>query len=116
MTAFKQPASRPHDAAVVELLKADPDFANEYLAAALEEAGEPGGQTALLAALRHVAEAQGMAAVAERAGIPRESLYRALGPKGNPTVKTLLAVLSAAGLHLAVTRQDNAHAWPFRPS
>lgn len=110
MTTNTQPASRPHDAVVVELLKADPDFANEYLAAALEEAGEPGGQTALLAALRHVAEAQGMAAVAERAGIPRESLYRALGPKGNPTVKTLLAVLSAAGLHLAVTRQDSAHA------
>ena len=102
--------NRPHDAAVVELLKADLDFANEYLAAALEEADEPGGQAALLAALRHVAEAQGMAAVAERAGIPRESLYRALGPKGNPTVKTLLAVLSAAGLHLAVTRQDSVHA------
>ena len=110
MTVNKQPASRPHDAAVVELLKADPDFANEYFAAALDEADEPGGQAALLAALRHVAEAQGMAAVAERAGIPRESLYRALGPKGNPTVKTLLAVLSAAGLHLAVTRQDSAHA------
>ncbi|MDP2768595.1 MAG: putative addiction module antidote protein [Giesbergeria sp.] len=110
MTTNKQPASRPHDTAVVELLKADPDFANAYLAAALEEADEPGGQTALLVALRHVAEAQGMAAVAERAGIPRESLYRALGPKGNPTVKTLLAVLSAAGLHLAVTRQDSAHA------
>ena len=59
--------NRPHDAAVVELLKADPEFANEYLAAALE-ADEPGGQAALLAALRHVAEAQGMAAVAERAG------------------------------------------------
>ena len=102
--------SRSHEAAVVELLKADPDFANEYLAAAFEESDEPGGQAALLAALRHVAEAQGMAAVAERAGIPRESLYRALGPKGNPTVKTLLAVLSAAGLHLAVTRQDSAHA------
>ena len=110
MTPAKTPASRPHDAAVVELLKADPEFANEYLAAALEEAEEPGGQAALLAALRHVAEAQGMAAVAERAGIPRESLYRALSPRGNPTIKTLLAVLGAAGLHLAVTRQDGAHA------
>ena len=105
----KPPASRPHDAAVVELLKAAPDFANEYLAAALEEADQPGGQAALLAALRHVAEAQGMAAVAQRAGIPRETLYRALGPKGNPTVKTLLAVLGAAGLRVAVTR-DSAHA------
>jgi probable addiction module antidote protein len=104
MKAAKTPASRPYDAFVVEMLKADPEFANEYLAAALDEAGEPGGQAALLAALRHVAEAQGMAAVAERAGIPRESLYRALSPSGNPTIKTLLAVLGAAGLHLAVTR------------
>ena len=110
MNTAKTPPSRSHDAAVVEMLKADPEFANEYLAAALDEADEPGGQAALLAALRHVAEAQGMAAVAERAGMPRESLYRALGPKGNPTIKTLLAVLGAAGLHLAVTRQGDAHA------
>ncbi len=110
MNTAKKPPSRSHDAGVVEMLKADPEFANEYLAAALDEADEPGGQAALLAALRHVAEAQGMAAVAERAGMPRESLYRALGPKGNPTIKTLLAVLGAAGLHLAVTRQNSAHA------
>ncbi|MBY0453843.1 MAG: putative addiction module antidote protein [Burkholderiaceae bacterium] len=109
MNTTRPPASRPHDAAVVELLKADPDFATEYLAAALDEADQPGGQVALLAALRHVAEAQGMAAVAERAGMPRETLYRALSPKGNPTIKTLLAVLGAAGLHLALTRQDRAH-------
>lgn len=96
--------SRPHDDAVVELLREDPSFANEYLAAALEEANQAGGREALLTALRHVAEAQGMAAVAKRAGIPRESLYRALSPSGNPTVKTLLAVLDAAGLKLGVMR------------
>jgi probable addiction module antidote protein len=98
-------ASRSHDEAMIEMLKGDPEFANAYLAVALDEADQPGGQQALLAALRHVAEAQGMSAVAERAGIARESLYRALGPKGNPTVKTLLAILSASGLHLSVTRQ-----------
>ena len=97
-------ASRPHDEAVIELLREDPTFADEYLAAALEEADQEGGREALLAALRHVAEAQGMAAVAERAGIPRESLYRALSPTGNPTIKTLLAVLGAAGLKLGVHR------------
>lgn len=106
MKASKTPASRPHDAAVVDMLKADPEFADAYLAAALEEADLPGGQAALLAALRHVAEAQGMAAVAQRAGLPRESLYRALSPSGNPTIKTLLAVLGAAGLQLAVTRPE----------
>ncbi len=97
-------ASRPHDEAVVELLRKDPAFADEYLSAALEEAAEPGGKEALLSALRHVAEAQGMSAVAERAGIPRESLYRALSLKGNPTIKTLLAVVSGAGLKLSVHR------------
>lgn len=98
-------ASRSHDAAVVEMLKADPELANDYLAVALEEADQSGGQQALLTALRHIAEAQGMSTVAERAGIPRESLYRALGPRGNPTIKTLLAVLHASGLHLSVSRQ-----------
>ena len=93
-------ASRPHDETVVKLLKDDPDFAAVYLAAALDESDQPGGQYALLAALRHIAEAQGMASVAERAGIPRESVYRALSPRGNPTLKTLLALLNATGLRL----------------
>ncbi len=97
-------SSRPHDEVVVELLQNDPAFADEYLTAALEEANQPGGREALLAALRHIAEAQGMATVAERAGIPRESLYRALSTKGNPTIKTLLAVINAAGLKLSVHR------------
>ncbi len=98
--------SRPHDDAVIEMLRNDPEFANEYLAAALDETGEPGGQAVLLAALRQIAEAQGMSAVAERAGLPRESLYRALSPRGNPTIKTLLAVLKAANLHLGAARTN----------
>ena len=102
-------ASQPHDETVVEMLKADPEMADLYLAAALEEANLPGGQHALLAALRHIAEAQGMATVAEKAGMPRESLYRALSPRGNPTIKTLLAVLGAAGLQLGVTRAVEQH-------
>ena len=110
MTAHKAPASRLHDEAMAEMLKADPELADVYLATALEEATLPGGQFALLAALRHIAQAQGMAVVAEKAGIPRESLYRALSPKGNPTIKTMLAVLGAAGLQLAVTRQPDVSA------
>ncbi|MDD5035956.1 MAG: putative addiction module antidote protein [Methylococcaceae bacterium] len=97
-------SQRPHDEAMVELLREDPAFADEYFAAALDNVDQPGGREALLAALRHIAEAQGMAVVAERAGIPRESLYRALGPKGDPTIKTLLAVVNAVGLKLTVHR------------
>ena len=43
-----------------------------------------------------------MSTVADRAGIPRESLYRALSPRGNPTAKTLWAIFSALGLHLTL--------------
>ena len=50
-------SSRPHDDAVVELLRADPAFADEYLSTALDEVNQPGGREALLAALRHIAEA-----------------------------------------------------------
>lgn len=102
-------ASRPHDDTVVELLREDPEFADDYLAESLAAIDEPGGQEAFLQALRHIAEAQGMAAIAERAGLPRESLYKSLSGKGNPTLKTLLAVLNAAGLRLAVTRADRNH-------
>jgi probable addiction module antidote protein len=96
------PRDVSYEETVVAMLKADPEFAAVYLAAALDEADQPGGQLALLAALRQIAEAQGMASVAERAGIPRESLYRALSPRGNPTLKTLLALLNATGLRLGV--------------
>lgn len=105
---MKAPRHVSHDEVVIGMLKADPDFANEYLATALEEVDLLGGQAALLAALRHIAEAQGMSAVAARAGIPRESLYRALSPKGNPTIKTFLAVVRGAGLHLEVSREPLA--------
>ena len=40
----------------------------------------------------------GLATVAQQAGITREALYRALSPSGNPTLKTLLAVLHAVGM------------------
>ena len=47
---MKVPRDISHDEIVIGMLKADPDFANEYLATALEEVDLPGGQFALLAA------------------------------------------------------------------
>jgi DNA-binding phage protein len=61
--AAQMKASKPYDDSVIAMLKTDPEFAEAYLATALEEACLPGGQFALLAVLRHIAEAQGMAQV-----------------------------------------------------
>ena len=55
-----------------------------------------------LVALRDVAEARQMATVAETAGIARESIYRMLAEKGNPTYLSLVGILRAVGLKLAV--------------
>lgn len=101
----RQPqASISHDEAIIEELRADREFAIAYLQAALEELDDADNRAAGLLALRDIAEAYGgMAVVARDAGITREALYRALSPTGNPTLKTLLAVLHAMDMRLSVT-------------
>lgn len=93
------------------LLRADRELAVEYLKAAMESLDNPDDRAAGLLALRTVAEAYGgLGAVAAEAGISRESLYRTLSDKGNPTLKTLLAVLKAVGMKLSVELGHHAAA------
>lgn len=96
---MKKKASISHEEAMVRRLRNDPEFAAEYLKAALEDQDEP---QVLLMALRQLAKAQGISKVARAAGIERESLYRALSPRGNPRLSTLVAVTRAIGLKLTV--------------
>ncbi len=100
---MRRKASTSHDEATVRELRENPQFAAEYLRAALDDDGEP---AVLLVALRRVAEARGgIAKVAKAAGIERESLYRALSLHGNPRLSTLVAVAKAVGLKLTVEAQ-----------
>jgi probable addiction module antidote protein len=97
---MKRKVSISHDEATIRELRENPAFAAEYLNAALEDSEEP---HVLLVALRRIAEARGgVARVAKAAGIERESLYRALSPRGNPRLSTLVAVTKAVGLKLSV--------------
>jgi probable addiction module antidote protein len=99
----KLKAAVSHHKREVEELRADRELAVEYLKAAMESLDNPDDRAAGLLALRTVAEAYGgLGAVAAEAGISRESLYRTLSAKGNPTLKTLLAVLKAVGMKLSV--------------
>ncbi|MDS0787569.1 putative addiction module antidote protein [Proteus vulgaris] len=96
------PKSRLHDDAMIEFLREDPSFAKAYLHQAFLDIDEDGGQEAFLMALRHVVEARGgMAKIAKKAGVSRETLYRTLSPTGNPTLKTLRNVISATGFHFS---------------
>ena len=97
---MKRKPSISDDEATIRELRANPEFAAEYLKAALEDADEP---SVLLIALRRIAEARGgIAKVAKAAGVERESLYRALSVHGNPRLSTLVAVTKAVGLRLTV--------------
>ena len=99
----KLKAAVSHHEREVEELRADPELAIEYLKAAMESLDNPDDRAAGLIALRTVAVAYGgLGAVAAEAGISRESLYRALSANGNPTLKTILAVLKAVGMKLSV--------------
>jgi probable addiction module antidote protein len=93
-----------HHEREVEELREDINFAIGYLQAAMEALDNPEERAGGLIMLRAAAEAYGgLGAVAAQAGISRESLYRSLSPKGNPTLKTLIAVLKTLGLRLSVT-------------
>jgi len=76
----------------------------DYLQGALDECGTE----FLPIALRTIAQSEGMAALAERSGLTRAGLYRALSEDGDPKLSTLTAILEALGLRLAVVPKDAA--------
>lgn len=89
---------------LIEALK-DPREAAAYLNAAIEE----GDRALFLLALRNVAEAQGgMAALARKAHMNRESLYRMLSRRGNPEIRSILTLLNSLRLRLIVEPMENS--------
>ncbi len=70
----------------------------------LEAAMEGNDAKHIASALGDVARSKGMTEIARRTGLGRQALYTALSDHGNPTLETLMAVLSALGLRLSVTR------------
>lgn len=68
-----------------------------YLEAALEE----GDSQLIITALGNIAKAKGMTQIAKDTGLRRESLYKALSPKGNPEFSTILKVIHALGMKLS---------------
>jgi probable addiction module antidote protein len=92
------PAGVPYEPRLHAGLK-NPREAAAYLEAAIADGDEAG----LMLALRHVAHALGgVAALARKSKLTREATYRILSESGNPELRTLTAILGAAGLRLSV--------------
>lgn len=99
--ARKQPTY--HDD-LLERLK-DPEYASEYLEAALAEGDMP---DVFLLALRNVAEARGMTRLARETKLNREHLQSLLSEHGNPVLSSLHAILDALGMKLSISRKQAA--------
>jgi probable addiction module antidote protein len=70
----------------------------EFLAAAMEDPNPD----VFLAALGEVAKMRGIAALAERSGLGRESLYKTLTPGSKPRYETIHKLVDALGVKLTV--------------
>ena len=96
---MKAMKDRPHDDAMAELYRSDPDYAAQLLSSILAD----GDQAELLIALRQMAQAfGGVPAIAEQAHLNPTQLYRTLSPQGNPALSSFGAILKAMGVRLAV--------------
>ena len=95
----------------MELTKVSQWDASEYLAtendilAYLNAALEDGDPALLQAALGDVAKAKGMTAIAQTAGVGRESLYKSLRADAKPSFQTIAKVISALGGRITITKQ-----------
>lgn len=92
-------AHRSHDEATAEMFRQDPSLAADYLNDVLAT----GDEVDLMMALRHLSTAfGGVQEIARQANANPNTMYRTLSEQGNPSLRTLRAILSTMGLRLAV--------------
>ncbi|HBQ21002.1 MAG: putative addiction module antidote protein [Deltaproteobacteria bacterium GWA2_38_16] len=94
---------RSNEEALIGELKNSQEAA-AYLSAALEE----NDLDIFLLALRRVAQAQGVTKISTETSLNRQHIYRALSRNGNPTLKNLMAILSALDFELEVKPRKKA--------
>ena len=75
---------------------------NEMVAEYLNEILENGNENDLLVAIGNVAKAIGMTKIAEKSGLTRPSLYKALSDGAKPQFSTIVKVLKAVGAQVTV--------------
>ncbi len=91
----KKTKTRPYDSA--EFLDS-----KKAIHAYMEEALETDDPAFIAKALGTIARARGMSQIAKKAGLSRESLYKALSTEGNPEFGTIIRVMQALGLKFSI--------------
>ena len=95
-------ASIPFEKHHREFLR-DPERAQAYLEVALEAYGTDQNTSALLLALKDIADSQGgLGKLAQRTNLNRTHIYKALSSEGNPRLDTLEKILNSLGFRLSI--------------
>lgn len=76
---------------------------NEMIAEYLNEVLEEGNDADIIAAIGNIAKAIGMTKIAEKTGLSRPSLYKALAEGSKPQFSTILKVMKAVGGEMRVS-------------
>ena len=87
---------RTHEDYLNKALK-NPKEAALYMNAAVEE-NDP---VLMLAVLAQVVKAHGISKMAKEVSLSRTGIYKTLSKKGNPELKTFMAILTASGLKMS---------------
>ncbi|NLB25873.1 MAG: putative addiction module antidote protein [Bacteroidales bacterium] len=75
---------------------------NEMIAEYLNTVLKDGNDAEIITAIGHIAKAIGMTKIAEKTGLSRPSLYKALSDGAKPQFATILKVLKAVGRQIQV--------------
>ena len=94
---------KKNDAKVSDLDIAELLDSEEVVKLFLEEALNENDPVLWQRCLGHAARSAGMAKIAEKSGLNRESLYKALKEEVHPRFDTVMRILKAMGLKLTIT-------------
>lgn len=80
------------------------DYLNdaEVISNYLNDVLQNGDSQELIVALGHVSKSMGMSSIAEKTGMSRTSLYKALNENAKPQFETIFKVLLAIGARLEI--------------
>lgn len=80
----------------------------ERIAAYLEEAFESADPRIIASAIGDVVRSRNFSTIAREAGLPRETIYQAFSPEGNPTLSTMMGMMKSLGFQLSVKPIETA--------
>lgn len=85
-----------------------PEEIEEFLQECFAEYARDGDSATLLSQLRIIARVKGITSIADKAGITRQGLQKALSAKGNPRLDNINAIMHAMGYSLMPQKLESA--------